>query len=37
MVANQDYQGDTDCACETKIADYERRIQQAQAVGLEIY
>jgi glucan endo-1,3-alpha-glucosidase len=37
MVTNQDYQGDTDSADETKIADYERQIQQAQAVGLEIY
>ena len=37
MVANQDYQGDTDPAGEAKIAANEREIQQAHAVGIEMH
>jgi glucan endo-1,3-alpha-glucosidase len=35
MLANQDYQGDTDPTQEAKIASYEREIREAQALGID--
>ena len=35
MLANQDYQGDSDASQELKIAAYEREIREAQAMGID--
>src|ERR1700742_12610 len=35
MLANQDYQGDTDPTQELKITAYEREIREAQAMGID--